>query len=65
MKLTITRHTDTVWRYRWELANSTEYVDGNFAITIWGARWAARKALKRSMRPKPKGVGETVFEEEI
>jgi len=65
VNLTIIRHTDRVWRYHWRLTDGVKYVANNYSITVWGARWAARKAIKKSHRPKPKNVGETVFEEEL
>ena len=65
MKLKITRHSDRLWRYKWELTDGKQFIANNYTVTIWGARYAARRELAKYNRPKPKNVGETVFEEEI
>lgn len=65
MRLVVIRHTSRIWRYRWDLRDDNMFHTYNFAITTWGARWAAHKALMKHLRPKPKNAGKVVFEKEF
>lgn len=68
MKLIITGAKDPVWRYHWRLigpiGHDIDMLSSGYTVTIWGARWGAKRA-KRKLEKTSSWVGKVFVEEEL
>lgn len=67
ISLRIYRHTDKLYRYKWSLHNSTtgEDTSFNYTITIWGARFAAKRKSKKVLGKVAKDTTIPIIDEVI